>query len=165
MTDRMRRLMLLVLLAVATIGCDRVTKTAATRELAGKPDRTYLADTVRLEYAENTGGFVGLGESLPANTRRSLFVNGTGALILIVALYALRFRREPWVMLAATLYISGALSNWIDRVARNYVVDFMNVGAGPIRTGIFNVADMAIMAGIAIFVLASHRTNKASVIS
>ena len=29
-----------------------------------------------------------------------------------------------------------------------HVVDFMNMGIGQLRTGIFNVADMAIMAGL-----------------
>jgi signal peptidase II len=30
-------------------------------------------------------------------------------------------------------------------------VDFLNVGIGSLRTGIFNVADMAIMAGVIIW--------------
>jgi signal peptidase II len=31
-------------------------------------------------------------------------------------------------------------------------VDFLNVGIGPLRTGIFNVADMAIMLGVALLI-------------
>jgi hypothetical protein len=38
---------------VATIGCDRVSKHIATATLAGEPGRSYLADTIRLEYVEN----------------------------------------------------------------------------------------------------------------
>jgi signal peptidase II len=41
------------------------------------------------------------------------------------------------------------MSNLADRMAIGSVIDFLNVGIGPVRTGIFNVADMAIMAGIA----------------
>jgi signal peptidase II len=33
------------------------------------------------------------------------------------------------------------------------VVDFLNVGLGPVRTGIFNVADMAIMAGVILLIV------------
>jgi lipoprotein signal peptidase len=47
----------LLIAVVATIGCDRVTKHIATVALAGAPVRSYLADTIRLEYTENTGGF------------------------------------------------------------------------------------------------------------
>ena len=45
------------------------------------------------------------------------------------------------------LFLAGALSNLIDRIAVGSVIDFLNVGIGPLRTGIFNVADVAIMAG------------------
>jgi signal peptidase II len=40
------------------------------------------------------------------------------------------------------------------------VIDFMNVGIGPLRTGIFNVADMAIMLGAGIFVLEGFRSAR-----
>ncbi len=33
------------------------------------------------------------------------------------------------------------------------MIDFLNMGIGPLRTGIFNVADMAIMAGFALLIL------------
>jgi lipoprotein signal peptidase len=51
---------LVLLLAIgATIGCDRVTKHVAATTLSGTPSRSFLADTVRLEYVENTGAFLG----------------------------------------------------------------------------------------------------------
>ena len=51
------------------------------------------------------------------------------------------------------LFIAGGVSNWVDRVVSGSVVDFMNVGVGWLRTGIFNFADVAIMLGITLFVL------------
>jgi len=43
----------------------------------------------------------------------------------------------------------GGISNIYDRMFNNgHVIDFMNAGIGPVRTGIFNVADMAITGGI-----------------
>ena len=56
---RMPRRVLLLGLMAATIGCDRVTKHAATTMLLGAPGRSFLGDMVRLEYAENPGGFLG----------------------------------------------------------------------------------------------------------
>jgi signal peptidase II len=55
------------------------------------------------------------------------------------------------------LFIAGGVSNWIDRVVHGSVVDFLNVGIGPIRTGVFNVADMAIMLGAVIVVIGFRR--------
>ena len=49
---------------------------------------------------------------------------------------------------------SGGISNMIDRVLSGAVIDFMNIGIGNLRTGIFNVADMAIMAGLFLVVIA-----------
>jgi hypothetical protein len=49
---------------------------------------------------------------------------------------------------------SGGLGNVIDRLARSgFVTDFLNVGIGPLRTGIFNFADFALFVGVGIIVL------------
>jgi lipoprotein signal peptidase len=41
------------------------------------------------------------------------------------------------------------------------VVDFMNLGIGPLRTGIFNAADVSILAGAAVFALVEIRQELA----
>jgi signal peptidase II len=58
------------------------------------------------------------------------------------------------------LFVAGGASNLVDRIAYVMVVDFMNVGIGSLRTGIFNVADMAIMPGAGIVVLESQRSDR-----
>jgi signal peptidase II len=56
------------------------------------------------------------------------------------------------------LVCAGGLSNLIDRIAYGgRVVDFLNVGMGPLRTGIFNVADMAITGGALLLLIDSFR--------
>jgi signal peptidase II len=56
------------------------------------------------------------------------------------------------------LLIGGGVSNLVDRISRGAVVDFLNLGIGSLRTGIFNVADMAIMSGIALLIV--RRTGR-----
>jgi 2-iminobutanoate/2-iminopropanoate deaminase len=56
-----------------------------------------------------------------------------------------------WPALGLALFVAGGVSNWIDRVTQGRVVDFLNVGVGPVRTGVFNVADLAIMVGAVAF--------------
>lgn len=143
---------LLVIAIVATIGCDRVTKHMAITTLAGTLGRTFAGDTIRLEYVENTGGFLSLGAGLPIGLRTSLFTFGTGALLLAVVGVAVRYRWAGWSLLGLAFFVAGGASNWIDRFARGKVVDFVSIGVGPLRTGIFNVADVAILAGAAIVV-------------
>lgn len=150
----------MMLVIVATIGCDRVTKHVATMTLAGSPMQSYLSDTVRLGYAENTGGFLSLGSSLPPAARTLVFVGGTGLALAVLFLVAIRAAVDRWTLLGLALFIGGGASNWIDRVMRGSVVDFLNVGLGPVRTGIFNVADVAIMAGAGAVALAAFMQRK-----
>jgi signal peptidase II len=63
-------------------------------------------------------------------------------------------RLDAWRAVALALLAASGLGNLIDRVMQHgLVTDFLNVGIGPLRTGIFNVADMVGMIGIAIFLL------------
>jgi signal peptidase II len=150
------RVVLLVAVA-ATVGCDRVTKHVASVALAGGGVHSYLADTIRLEYVENTGGFLGLGADWPDAWRTTLFTIVTGVILSAMAVVAARSRRHVWLLTGVCLVLAGGASNWIDRVVRGSVVDFMNVGIGPLRTGVFNVADMAIMLGAAVLLLTRLR--------
>ena len=152
----------LLVAVISTIGCDRMTKHVASVALADGSVRSYLADTVRLEYVENAGGFLGLGANLPDAWRTTLFTIITGVTLLGVAGIAVRGRSQKWLLAGACLVLAGGASNWVDRLARGSVVDFMNVGIGPLRTGVFNVADVAIMLGVSMLVLA--RSRRASTI-
>lgn len=152
--------LLLALAVVATIGCDRVTKRMATESLAGRPDRTYLAGTIRLAYAENTGGFLSLGARLPPAVRTGVFTVGTGVMMIVLLVGAIWSRHRGRLFAGVVLFAAGGISNWIDRVNNGSVVDFMNVGIGPLRTGIFNVADVAIMAGAAIVLVSGFERQR-----
>lgn len=157
MFDIGRTSLRLVLLAgvVSTIGCDRLTKHVASTTLPEGQVHSYLADTVRLVYVENPGGFLSLGADLPVAWRMALFTIVAGSILIGTAVAAARWRLRGWPLLGVSLLVAGGASNWIDRVVRGSVVDFLNVGVGPLRTGVFNVADIAIMLGAAVLVLAT----------
>jgi len=161
-TARLFGRLALVFAVVITIGCDRVTKHVATTTLAGSPDRSYLGDTVRVVYAENTGGFLSIGADLPTPMRTALFTFATGLALIALAVLVTRRQWSGVAALGVTLFVAGGASNWFDRLAHGSVVDFLNVGIGPLRTGIFNVADIAITVGVALFALAEFRPRGGS---
>lgn len=149
-----------LVLLLLTVGCDRVTKQIATVRLAGKPGVSYLGDAFRLEYAENPGAFMSLGSRLPSWLRTGLLTVCAGIGLAAFAVMAFGLR---WIGLSLTggiLVIAGGSSNLIDRIARGSVVDFMNVGIGSLRSGIFNFADVALMFGLVLIVIGS-RNKKA----
>jgi signal peptidase II len=150
---RLRRLLVLVAL-VGTVGCDRVTKHFAVERLAGVDAQSYLADAVRLEYAENAGAFLSLGAGWPPAVRTAVFGVGNGVLLLVMAVAAIRMQWPRAALVGLTLFIAGGASNLVDRLAHGYVVDFVSVGVGPVRTGIFNVADVAVLLGAALVAVA-----------
>ena len=159
-TILVRRWCLIVLLVAGTVGCDRVTKHIAAQRLAGLPTQSYLADTFRLGYAENVGGFLSLGADLPPAVRTIVFTSATGVLLVLLIAFVWRNGWDRWRTVALSLFIAGGASNWIDRFTTGKVVDFLNVGIGSLRTGVFNVADVAIMVGVALLLLAEIGTSR-----
>ena len=153
------RLVLLIAIG-ATIGCDRVTKHVAATTLSEAPSRSFLADTFRLEYVENTGAFLGLGADWPLPVRTAVFGVGNGLLLVALAVLAKRGRWPRGALLGVALFVAGGASNLLDRITYGMVIDFMNVGIGSLRTGIFNVADTAIMLGAGILVLEGYRSDR-----
>ena len=145
------------LLAVLSlcVGCDQVTKQIARQRLEGQPPRSYCADTVRLVYAENPGAFLGLGGQLPPNFRWFLLVVVNALVATGIGVFlALNSKMPPVRALACALLLGGAISNLIDRVRFDgLVIDFLNLGVGPVRTGIFNVADVAVSVGAVLLIL------------
>jgi signal peptidase II len=144
--------LLLAAAVLGTVGCDQVTKHVARSLLANAPGRAYLADTIRFEYVENPGGFLSFGATWRPAVRSAVLTVATGALLLTLLVVALRSHLTQGSLLGLTLFIAGGASNWFDRATHGLVVDVMNVGVGPVRTGIFNAADVAILCGAALFV-------------
>jgi signal peptidase II len=143
-------------LLLTTIGCDRVTKHIAGANIAGQPGRSYLAGALRLEYAENTGAFMSMGSRLPEWARFGLFKVTVGVALAWLAVVALS-RWTGAALAGASLVFAGGVSNLLDRMIRGSVVDFLSVGWGPLRTGIFNVADVAILLGGVLIVLSRSK--------
>lgn len=119
---------------------------------------------MRIQYAENAGAFLSLGAELPEKARFLLFV-GLVCPILLTGL-AFAFRSERMVLaqkLGMILAVGGGIGNLIDRIAHGAVVDFVSLGIGPLRTGIFNLADVAITAGLLLFLAAGARETESGV--
>ena len=163
---RFKRSLLVLLLLILCVGCDQLTKDVAHQYLALQPPQSWFYDTVRLQYAENTGAFLSLGGDLSEGLR--VFLLQVFPALCLVALAMVLFARQIPLStaIAWSLVLSGGLGNLLDRIMNDgSVIDFMNLGIGPLRTGIFNVADVCISLSIAWFIIEQfssgcHRTMK-----
>src|SRR4051794_21368154 len=104
---RFMNAILLFAIMSMTIGCDQVTKHIATTRLDGVAPRSFLADTVRLEYAENSGAFLSMGENLPPMARTILLTVGCGAMLVGLVIVAIRWRVTGAVLVSITLIVAG----------------------------------------------------------
>jgi signal peptidase II len=150
---------LIVLVLIGCVSCDQVSKMTAREYLPGTGVHSYLGDTFRLEYAENPGSFLSLGDSLPSSVRYAAFTVGVGVFVAALLAWAVLSPRLAWPERLALVAIgaSGA-SNLIDRIRYDgMVTDFLNVGIGSLRTGIFNVADAIVMMGAICLLFAWRR--------
>ena len=137
------------------VGCDQLAKNVAARALGDSPRVSLLGDTVRLEVVHNGGAFLSLGAELPPSVRRAAFVLFVPLVLLVVCVLAARAGIGSFSTLAGlALLAGGGLGNWLDRLLHDgLVTDFVSLGIGPLRTGVFNVADLCIIAGAFLFVL------------
>jgi len=157
-----KRLLLILFVLVACVGCDQSTKMYAEAKLPRVQPLSLLSDTVRLQVTHNEGSFLSLGASAPKAWRLATLRVGVSAMLLALLAYALFVRagRASFIF-ALALVLAGGSSNLIDRFVNDgYVVDFINLGAGPVRTGIFNVADIAITAGALLLLVQGWRRRQ-----
>lgn len=157
------RILLIFLLVALFAGCDQATKSIAKRELQFSASSSIFGGLVRLQYAENDGGFLSIGSDLPAGVRRSFtfvltMIVGGGFVVLLFSADKVEIPK----LLLFSMLLAGSAGNLIDRLFNHgRVVDFLILGTQTIHTGILNVADMLITTSVILLFIMElfHRRN------
>ena len=157
--EKHKRVLLVFSLVIICAIVNQTTKTMARHYLYGNGIVSYWGDVIRLQYAKNPGAFLSIGAELPIHIRSSVLSMGNLLVVALVFLYAIFYNSlKSTAVVALSLICGGGVGNIIDRFCFDgYVTDFMNLGIGVIRTGIFNVADFALTAGIVMLALCAVR--------
>ena len=157
-----RKILLILIILCVCVVADQATKAIAKQHLAGEPTIYALGGTVMLHYSENVGAFLSLGANLPERARFWVFIVFVSLMLTGTLVFILTMRwLNVWGITGGALVVGGGFSNLIDRLLHNgAVVDFMNIGIGKVRTGIFNLADVAIMAGIGLMLVEAWRREE-----
>lgn len=108
----------------------------------------------RMAYAENPGSAFGLFSTLPPNLRFGFF---TAVTLVAVAFILAAYRRvhddRRLRQVAFALVLGGALGNFADRLARQYVIDFIDWGWRDVRWPTFNLADVFVVIGVGLILV------------
>ena len=132
-----------------------MTKSMAMNELQRGIRVSYASDIIRLQYEENAGAMLSIGSDLPAGLRFWIFTVLIGCLLGGLFMFVL-LTRSVGVgdVIAASLVLGGGFGNLLDRIMYDgIVIDFLNIGVGGLRTAVFNIADVAVITGVALIVV------------
>jgi signal peptidase II len=125
-------------------------------EPSAASSRDVLPGLLRVRYAEDPGAAWGAVGPLSPALRRSLnLLASLVALAFLLFLLARIPAVQPALILALAVMFGGAVGNFIDRLLRGYVIDFIELhwGDGPgLRWPAFNLADAAICLGLGLVV-------------
>jgi signal peptidase II len=156
---RNKNLVTAAILIVSLIVLDQIVKIIARAYLAGQHGYSYLGGMVQIEYAENRGAFLSLGATLSDSARSLLFIFGASAMLIFCCYWLWKTAEQRLSMLAFALVIAGGVGNLIDRIFRGSVTDYVHMGIGSLRTGVFNVADVAISFGFVFLLFLQYKTD------
>jgi signal peptidase II len=163
MKRNLPRVLLIIFIVSINIGCDQSTKFLAKKYLKNTETIQVIDNFFILRYAENNGAFLSMFSALPASFRFIVLIILPSIALMGMLLYLIRNAGQSRLMIFSLgCILGGGISNvMIDRIFNNQnVVDFMNVGIGTIRSGIFNFADLSIMLGAGLIILISLRNQK-----
>jgi signal peptidase II len=111
----------------------------------------------RMRYAENPGAAWGLFRDLSLSARNTVFSLTLLGAVIFILVYFRKLRREQRLLqVALSLVFAGAIGNFVDRVARGYVVDFIDWHwwkRPDLYWPTFNIADSMIVVGVILLML------------
>lgn len=156
--------LIVIALVLLNIGCDQVSKKVVRENVSQHEFIPLIKHHFILTNVENTGAMLGFGENFPPMVKLILF-QGLPLIVLSILLYRLltKTHTNKWMILAFAFVIGGGIGNLIDRIAVGSVTDFFQIRLGFFRTGIFNMADVAVTTGVLLILFLSIIGKKITV--
>tara|TARA_R110002020_G_scaffold21009_1_gene71125 strand:- start:95387 stop:95881 length:495 start_codon:yes stop_codon:yes gene_type:complete len=145
---------IIVATVLLNFGCDQFSKDMVRTHVGHMEYKAVVRPFLILTNVENTGAMYGFGADF-SPVVKILLLQVLPMLVLLAILIRIVVNRKlgPWTVFAFACVIGGGLGNLVDRIARGSVTDFFQFRVGPIRSGIFNMADVSVTLGV-LFILA-----------
>lgn len=147
-------MLLWILIAGLILAADQVTKFLVVQHIGPYSSITVWDNILQFVYVRNTGAAFSIFENMT-------WLLGIVSVLfcIVIVVYAVKKRPSDRLLcIALTMMFAGALGNAIDRIFRMYVVDFIKVMF--VNFPVFNIADIAITIGAALFILYIIRSDK-----
>ena len=135
------------LLILCIILADQLVKGIVVKNLSGFDSVTAIPHILNFIYVENTGAAF----SILSEKTAVLSIISVLFCIAVIAYWLIKKPQSEMLKLSLSLLLAGAVGNAIDRIARGFVVDFIELSF--IRFPVFNIADISITFGTVLLMI------------
>lgn len=151
-----KNILLIIFIILISICIDQIVKQIVIKNVFNSSIQ-IIKGVLNFTYVENTGGAYGIGSN---NILIFIIINIIILGILMKFAISKREEIDTISLIAISLIIAGGMGNLIDRVARGYVVDFVDINP-VLKYPVFNIADIFVVTGcIVIAIELIYRTIK-----
>lgn len=142
------------------ISSDQFIKAVVTRYFLDGSAQ-FLNAAIEIGPVHNNGLIYNLINRAPASLQDTVYIGiPMIALILIVLIFIKLQNNQMMATVALTLILGGAISNLLDRIQFNSIMDIVRVNF--LGTHSFNLADIYILAGMVLMLITTLRREKIS---
>lgn len=136
-------------IAVVIILLDQLSKWIVVKEMAIGERITVIENVLYLTSHRNTGAAFGILEG------QMWFFYVVTIIVVVGIIYFMKKEASKSIIMGISLglLLGGALGNFIDRIFRREVVDFIDTYIFGYDFAIFNVADSALCVGVALILI------------
>ena len=160
MIEKKRNISISIIIALS-IFLDQISKILIRNNVEQYSDIKLIGEYFILTNVENSGAFLGMGSGF-SPIMKSVFLIILPIIVLIsIIIYVYRDKEIDKVSLIGfSIIIGGGIGNIFDRIIYGSVTDFLFIDLGGIfRTGIFNIADLAVTTGMILILLMSFKNK------
>lgn len=141
-------------IVVSLVSLDQYTKSIILNYFKLYQSKTIIDGFFSLTYVQNFGA----GFSIMQNARTTFLI--ITPICLVGFTYLFIKSNDKLSKTALLLMISGTIGNFIDRIVRIYVVDFLDFIIFGWDFPIFNVADIFLTVGVCLYIIALIKEEK-----
>lgn len=148
MKKEYKRYIILVIAILVIVIFEQCMKNYIVENYKDQGTISIIEDIVNITYVENTGGAWGIGQGdIATFIIANILVIG----IIIRFIITQRDRIGTLTLISLVLILAGGISNFIDRIFRGYIVDYIDIS--PLfKFPVFNIDDAIIIVGWILFV-------------
>ena len=157
-----KRTIFIILFIVFNIAIDQISKVLVENNVVPGSESPIIGDYFTLHYVKNAGAFLGMGSDFNPILKTILLLILPIAVLLFVVIHLFKDKTmDRFSVIGFCFVVGGGIANIFDRLLYGEVTDFLHIDlGGPLRTGIFNIADVSVMVGMGFLLLANFKGKK-----